>query len=377
MKKILSGMFYNLFRGFEIWLLLILVVICGVFDDINNLRDCDVIAAGVFGETRDYSDEDRTLIISPDNIDQFRYKGSGISAFDVYRYHIEPLPKDVYDKLGYDMYYVPHDEANTVFDRIKNLYIFPAILMAIFIPVFFGRLFRQGTIKNLLTCGYSKVMIYLASLIMSVVLDLALFLIRLLGFVLVCACLQWQPPVYLPVLIPSAVVSLLLLITISSFSLAALFISSKRTAAFVVGFIMAFSATTSVSELASTFLWNYEVVRTSAAENEDYMDFVKEQKQYLLEERFNFGNFSSDFYYGDKLIISLYAESSLPAPLRYVILALIYSDPALIQGADFMFEPYLMARDGLLYVSMGVNTIWIILSSGLGIAIFRKREIHC
>ena len=377
MKKILSGMFYNLFRGFEIWLLLILVVICGVFDDINNLRDCDVIAVGVFGETRDYSDEDRTLIISPDNIDQFRYKGSGISAFDVYRYHIEPLPKDVYDKLGYDMYYIPHDEANTVFDRIKNLYIFPAILMAIFIPVFFGRLFRQGTIKNLLTCGYSKVMIYLASLIMSVVLDLALFLIRLLGFVLVCACLQWQPPVYLPVLIPSAVVSLLLLITISSFSLAALFISSKRTAAFVVGFIMAFSATISVSELASTFLWNYEVVRTSAAENEDYMDFVKEQKQYLLEERFNFGNFSSDFYYGDKLIISLYAESSLPAPLRYVILALIYSDPALIQGADFMFEPYLMARDGLLYVSMGVNTIWIILSSGLGIAIFRKREIHC
>lgn len=377
MKKILSGMFYNLFRGFEIWLLLILVVICGVFDDINNLRDYDVIAVGVFGETRDYSDEDRTLIISPDNIDQFRYKGSGISAFDVYRYHIEPLPKDVYDKLGYDMYYIPHDEANAVFDRIKNLYIFPAILMAIFIPVFFGRLFRQGTIKNLLTCGYSKVMIYLASLIMSVVLDLALFLIRLLGFVLVCACLQWQPPVYLPVLIPSAVVSLLLLITISSFSLAALFISSKRTVAFVVGFIMAFSATTSVSELASTFLWNYEVVRTSAAENEDYMDFVKEQKQYLLEERFNFGNFSSDFYYGDKLIISLYAESSLPAPLRYVILALIYSDPALIQGADFMFEPYLMARDGLLYVSMGVNTIWIILSSGLGIAIFRKREIHC
>ena len=377
MKKILSGMFYNLFRGFEIWLLLILVVICGVFDDINNLRDYDVIAVGVFGETRDYSDEDRTLIISPDNIDQFRYKGSGISAFDVYRYHIEPLPKDVYDKLGYDMYYIPHDEANTVFDRIKNLYIFPAILMAIFIPVFFGRLFSQGTIKNLLTCGYSKVMIYLASLIMSVVLDLALFLIRLLGFVLVCACLQWQPPVYLPVLIPSAVVSLLLLITISSFSLAALFISSKRTAAFVVGFIMAFSATISVSELASTFLWNYEVVRTSAAENEDYMDFVKEQKQYLLEERFNFGNFSSDFYYGDKLIISLYAESSLPAPLRYVILALIYSDPALIQGADFMFEPYLMARDGLLYVSMGVNTIWIILSSGLGIAIFRKREIHC
>lgn len=377
MKKILSGMFYNLFRGFEIWLLLILVVICGVFDDINNLRDCDVIAVGVFGETRDYSDEDRTLIISPDNIDQFCYKGSGVSAFDVYRYHIEPLPKDVYDKLGYDMYYVPHDEANTVFDRIKNLYIFPAILMAIFIPVFFGRLFSQGTIKNLLTCGYSKVMIYLASLIMSVVLDLALFLIRLLGFVLVCACLQWQPPVYLPVLIPSAVVSLLLLITISSFSLAALFISSKRTAAFVVGFIMAFSATISVSELASTFLWNYEVVRTSAAENEDYMDFVKEQKQYLLEERFNFGNFSSDFYYGDKLIISLYAESSLPAPLKYVILALIYSDPALIQGADFMFEPYLMARDGLLYVSMGVNTIWIILSSGLGIAIFRKREIHC
>ena len=107
------------------------------------------------------------------------------------------------------------------------------------------------------------------------------------------------------------------------------------------------------------------------------MDFVKEQKQYLLEERFNFDNFSSDFYYGDKLIISLYAESSMPAPLRYVILALIYSDPALIQGADFMFEPYLMARDGLLYVSMGVNTIWIILSSGLGIAIFRKREIHC
>ena len=376
MKKILSGMFYNLFRGFEIWLLLILVVVCGAFDDINNLRDLDVIAVGVFGETRDYSDEDRTLIISPDNIDQYRYKGSGVSAFDVYRYHIEPLQKDVYDKIGKDMYYVPRDEANGVFDRLKNMYIFPAILMAIFIPVFFGRLFSQGTIKNLMTCGYSRVRIYLASLIMSVVIDLALFLLRFLSFILVCVCLQWQPPVYLPVLIPAVAVSLLLLITITSFSLAALFISSKRTIAFIVGFVMAFSVNISVSALASSVLWNYETAKLNAWDNEEYMSMINEQKQYLLEERLNYDKFSSDFYYGDKLIISLY-DDGVPASLRYALLALIYSDPALIQGADFLFEPYLMARDGLLYVSMGVNAVWIILSSGLGILVFRKREIHC
>ena len=49
----------------------------------------------------------------------------------------------------------------------------------------------------------------------------------------------------------------------------------------------------------------------------------------------------------------------------------------MVKSMSFSFVPYLLARDGVLYLSMGVNVFWTILATGIGVSVFRKREIHC
>ena len=376
MKRILSGMFFSLFRGFGIWCIIIAVVILGALFDFSNLRDIDIIAVGTFGETRDYSSEDRQLIITPENIDQYSFKGSGISAFDVYRFHVDPLPHDKFDQIA-DRFIDPYDEVNSIFDSIRNMHVIPSLIVVIFIAVFFGRMFSQGTIKNLLTCGYSRAKIFIASFIVTAVTSLVLFLLRLAGFVLMCMLLKWQPPVYLPVLIPTALISFLLMITINSFTLAALFITNKKTVTFIIGFLMFFSYNFSVSKILTSALWTYDMEYQSNSLNEDYINLAKEKRQNELEERLDYADFTSDFYHNDRIILDFGCKDAIPAPIKYTMLVLIYSDPALLYGVEGYFPPYLMTRDGLIYIPIAVNIIWIVVSSGLGVAVFRKREIHC
>ncbi|MBR4913867.1 MAG: ABC transporter permease subunit [Clostridiales bacterium] len=377
MKKILSGMLYSLSKGYEIWVLIVLVVIAGAFLDFQNLSSIDSIAIGTFGETADLSAEEQTLIITKDNIDQYRFKESGISAFDVYRFNVDPLPRDVYDKIQKDFFYCPYEEMQGIFNGLNSLHVVAAVLMVVFIPLFFGRMFSQGTIKNLLTCGYSRTKIYLSALLLTVFIDLALFLIRFLGFVLMCVCLKWYPPVYLPVLVPGVLVSLLLLFTTTSLTLAALFITNRKTVAFIIGFLMVISFDFSISKFAHDQLLNYELAMPSAIfYNEEYVKVIQEQGSNVLEERFDYSNFEIEMYYEDQRLVSFGVGDSIPSVVKYSLFALMYSDPTLIQSMQDRFSPYLMTRDGLIYISMGVNVIWIILTNGLGVLFFRKREIR-
>ena len=380
MKKIITGMIYNLFRSYEIWALLILVVLTSALFDFSNLRDLDIVNAGVFGETITYNEDDpelETVMITPDNVSRYTFKDSGISAFDVYRLRVEPISKDTYKKILEDMFSLPHDEMWTIYKAMIQLDILPAILIAIFIPVFFGRLFSDGTIKNYLACGFSKAEIFLSAFVLTLIIDAAVFLIRLLMFALMCCILRWQPPIYLPVLIPSAVLSLLILFAVTSVCLAALFVSTRKTIAFIIGFLMAFSFYISVSKVAMALFWNYGYIDNEAAEFEEYQNVIKEQGRNALSEKFNYEVFSSDFYYDGKKVISFGIEDGFPAPVKNALLTVIYADPVMVQSMNYSFTPYLLARDGVMYLSMGVNVFWIILATGIGVFVFRKREIHC
>ena len=193
-----------------------------------------------------------------------------------------------------------------------------------------------------------------------------------------CMLLKWQPPVYLPVLIPTALISFLLMITINSFTLAALFITNKKTVTFIIGFLMFFTFDLSVSKILSSALWSFEMEAQSGTNDDaDYINLVKENRQNELEERFDFSEFTSDFYCDDRIVLDFGDKDTIPAPLKYSMIALIYADPAMLHGVEGLYSPYLMTRDGLIYIPIAVNIIWIIVSSGLGVAVFRKREIHC
>ena len=84
----------------------------------------------------------------------------------------------------------------------------------------------------------------------------------------------------------------------------------------------------------------------------------------------------SDMYYKDKVLVSSGVSDEVPALVDLASLVILYSDPNVIQSLGDSFPPYLVTRDGLIYVSMGVNVIWIILSNVLGVFVFRKREIR-
>ena len=380
MKKIITGMIYNLCRSFEIWALLILVVLAAVIYDFSNFRNLDCVNAKVFGETITYNEDDpeiETIIITPENVSQYTFKDSGVSAYDLYRMNSEPVSKEAYQKVTFDMFNLPQDEMWNIYETIIDMNILPAILMAIFIPLFFGRMFSDGTIKNFLTCGFGKAKIYLSSLILTFVIDLAVFLIRLLIFFLMCCIMRWQPPVYMPVLLPAAILSLLVLFTLTAVCLASLFISTKKTIAFIVGFLMAFSFYISFSKVAMALFWSFEQFDS---ESEEYIEFVnvsKEQGRNVIYEKFNYETLSCDFCYDNKVILSYGISENMPDSVKYSILAVIYADPVMVQSFEYSFTPYVLARDGVLYLSMGVNVFWIILVTGIGACAFRKREIHC
>lgn len=378
MKKILAGMLYRLFKGFEIWALLALfIVISGYFTfvEISTLHYVAVkhdLTNTIYFELED-------TVITKDNADQFCYKGSGIKAYDLYRFGIENIPQDEFDKIHEDMDGEPAEEVDTIFDLVLRSYLVPSVLMVIFIPVFFGRLFSDGTIKNLVSSGFSKSLIYLASLLLTFAIDIILILFSLLIIAAQCLILQWLPPIYLPVLLLSLVISVLLSFTVTSVSVGALFAGGKKTIAFILGFVMIATRFFSVSCLAAGLIW--------AQQAQSFYDISPETKELLkesgpnsLERKIDLSQFIETYYVNGKQITYLFADKNgYPPAVVKTLLVFIYSDPYLIDSSDaYMgFEPYQMARDGLMTINIAANVFWTVIFNGAAVFILNKRELHC
>ena len=378
MKKILSGMLYRLFRGFEIWALLALFIcIAGYFTFVEISTVHYVAVKHDFTNTFYFELED--TVMTKENADQYSYKNSGIKVSDLYRYRIEKIPQDEFDKIHEDMNAEPVSEVDTIFGLILRCYLVSSVLMVIFIPVFFGRMFSDGTIKNLVSSGFSKSLIYSASLLLTFAIDIILDVCSLLLIAVICLILQWQPPIYLPVLIPAFVVSILLSFTVTSVSVGALFAGGKKTIAFILGFVMIASRFFSVSLMAAGLLWSAQAMSFSEMSPET-KEFLKESGPNSLERKIDLSEFVEKYYVNGKQITYLFADkNSYPPAVVKTLLVFIYIDPYLIDSADeYMgFYPYLMARDGLMTVNIATNVFWTVLFNGAAIFILNKRELHC
>ena len=377
MKKILAGMLYRLFKGFEIWALLALfILISGYFTfvEISTIRYVAVkhdLTNTIYFELED-------TVITKDNADHFCYKGSGIKAYDLYRYGIEKIPQDEFDKIHEDMDGEPAEEVDTIFSLVLRAYLVPSVLMVIFIPVFFGRLFSDGTIKNLVSSGFSKSRIYLASLLLTFAIDIILILFSLLIIAAQCLILQW-PPVYLPVLLLALVVSVLLSFTVTSVSVGALFAGGKKTVAFILGFVMIAARFFSVSCLAAGLIWSAQA-QSIYDMSPETKELLKESGPNSLERKIDLSQFIENYYVNGKQITYLFAEKNgYPPAVVKTLLVFIYSDPYLIDSSDtYMgFEPYQMARDGLMTINIAANVFWIVIFNGAAVFILNKRELHC
>ena len=378
MKKILSGMLYRLFRGYEIWALLALFFIVAGYFTFVEIATIDYVAVKT-GYTNTFYIDMEDSVITKENAEQYCYKNSGISAYDLYRYRIEKLPQETFDKIHKDMNSEPVYEVRTIFRLVFRSYLVASVLMVIFIPIFFGRLFSDGTIKNLVSGGYSKRLIYLSSLLLTFAIDLVLNVASLVIIAVLCLILQWLPPIYLPVLLPAFLLSVLLSFTITSVSIGSLFAGGKKTVAFILGFVMVAARFFSSSFFASGLLLSGQLMSYHDL-SEETKELIKESGPNNLEVKLDLSQFIEKFYINGERVIYVFAdESTYPKAVVNTLLVFVYGDPYLIDTTfEYVgYDAYSMARDGLMAINFAANAFWILFFNGVALFIFNKRELHC
>ncbi|MCR5385307.1 MAG: hypothetical protein K6E72_11835 [Saccharofermentans sp.] len=355
MKKILSGMIYRFFRSMEAWIFIALLLASSFISAYADLHNPNYEIS--------------------ENV-QKRFESLDVSAADAYKMYSEALPKETYDVLQSNDCEVDNEiEALNLIMGSFNVY--PILLIVLFIPLFFGRIFSDGTVKNLISGGHSKSSIYFSSLIFVLILDVVMLFVSAGSFAIACLIYHWHPPVYLPVIFLMFLISLLITILISSASMAVLFASMKRTASFVVGFIL---FVLMIAIRVSIPMGILQVTQRIDAEGEGVKKLrqVRDEEPNALEEHFSLSECNIYFSYkGDEF--SFYENSSLATPVKNAFLVVIYSDPVLIFHIDtgFTISPYMMYRDGLMTINIICDIFWITLTSFCGIIVFRRKEIRC
>ena len=361
MKKIISGLFFRFIRSLETWVFLALLVAASAY-----LFSIPIKADLVPG-------------VSLPNEGEKSFIEMDIPARDVYRLYLEPLPEDTFTKLcGTNN--SAHGEYTIICTILTYSHIIPAILMMGFIPLFFGRLFSDNTIKNLISSGHSKAKIYLASLVFTVAVCMLMLIAQAIVFAALCVIYLWIPPIYFPAVILKLFVDLFFISLLSSVCLVFLFTTTKKTVAFIIGFLLLALLSTPLSHSAINRLRDS---RPSLSDTEEYKEIwnrIKEdtdQRGNRFEEKIDLLTFDIRTYYqGEEM--KYCGDSTLPAFQRAMYLTEIYLDPTLIV-VDYLGEAfglYLLCRDGLMAINIAANIFWITLISAAGIFVFNKREIH-
>ena len=382
MKKIFSGLFFRLIKGYEIWPLITLLIASSFVFEWYLTINQDFLY--------DYRYEpgyisEWSLYIGPETVKKARFENCGMSAYDLYRIDSEPVlyGADTGLPLSYE-----YDEMIFFCSSVGDMIIAPSVLIILFIPVFFGRLFSDGTLKNYIACGHSKGSIYLASLLFSFALDLFMVLINSLVFAGFCLYYAWKPPVYLPVVLALFASSMMLLFTITSICLAVLFITHSKVFPFIAGAaveIILIFTTFMILLPINAILESKGIYPVESEEFAEYREICTSEERELYHsvfyKKFDLSEFSIDMFHDGKEIKIEY-DSSLPPAIRYSLLAAIYMNPAMIHQMTFSYEefyipPYVMYRDGLIAINIASNIFWITVVSGVAVMVFRKREIPC
>ena len=371
MKKILSGFWYRFLRGYEIWGLIVLLVFAQI-----------VLTAFIFDENNimlsrnDYTyyvgTEDGEIAVNSENYKDYRFESTGVSAYDAWRYNVETISEDAHEKMDKSIFW--YDEMSCLYSVLTEIHVFPALLMVIFIPLFFGKLFGDHTVKNLLASGHSKGRIYLASLLFTFILNALMIAIGMIVFTAYCLFYMWKPPVYLPIVLVMLLLEIFMVCTVSSVSIAVLFASEKTTASFAAGFAAVILMFIPISSFLIMNLCEND--QQIDDESDAFAEYMAVTDSNHLEYRMDLSEFKLRISYEGKEL-DIYKESGMSPVERTVSLAVIYSDPFMVFhfGKEIYIEPFIMYRDGLLTVNIISNIFWIMFSSFAGSYVFRKRDI--
>lgn len=374
MRKLLSGYLFRMIKDPVICILLVLSVIASVYITSIIFEELSPVTV-LHTDKHLYLGNYNQVYVDAGNAKEYRFESMGVSALDIAQCGVVPIDQDDFDLITYGVQTGSYE--SWMFNGfLVSLHYASAVLIALVIPVFFGRLFSDGTIKNLVACGYSKRKIYLSALICSFLMDMLMILLNIFVFICFCIYYEWKPPIYLPSSFTALLVEVLIVFNVSAFVVSALFASFRKTATFVAGFLMLAFVFWGSNPLVE-FFQEHTVDLNTQTEYAEYSRIAKEYGYNSFESKMDLSTLSSEVYFGDRKIMSA-NESTLPAALRNTIVTLIYLDPALTVRGElgYGFNNYIFYRNGVSFIELAANVLWIAASTGVGITLFRKRELH-
>ena len=375
MRKLLSGYLFRMIKDPVIWVLLTLSVIASVYITSISFEELSTVTV-LHTNKHFYLGNYNQVYIDADNAKEYRFESLGVSARDVEHLCLVPIDQDAFNLLFYGVN-TASLESRMFNGFLVSLHYVPAVVIALIIPIFFGRLFSDGTMKNHVACGYSKRKIYLSAMIFSFLVDILMILINILVFICYCIYYEWKPPMYLPSAFTALLVEVLIVFNVSAVVISALFASTRKTVTFIVGFLMLAFIFMESNPLTEVYYEHNVDASNTQAELAEYNRLAKEYGYNAFETKIILSKLSSEEYFGDRKIISA-DENNLPKALRTTIVTLIYLDPALTVRGELGYggNNNICFRSGALFIESVANTLWIVASAGIGITLFKKRELH-
>ncbi len=375
MRKLLSGYLFRTIKSPVMWALLFLSVIASIYFSYAVFKDYRCITV-IRSKNFYYIGNNDEVFVYAGNVKQYRFESLGLSAYDLVRLGYEPIPQE-----SFDLYQNEPNSANVeeyaLIGNLTSMHFASSILAVLIIPSFFGMLFRDGTIKNLVACGHSRRKIYLSALVYTFLLDLLMITINIFVFIGFCIYYEWIPPVYLPMALVTLLLEIFIVFNVSAFVVSALFVSAKRTVAVIAGFFMLVYILYPYENPVLMF-YNEHRIYSSAneAEHDEWKRIFDTYGLNVFENKADLLTLDGWCYY-DGRVISSPEESDLPEAVRTAIVFLIYLDPAILVRGDIgsSWVDYYYYKGGTITVGIVANVIWILASTAIGLVVFKKREV--
>lgn len=369
MKKILDGFFYRLIKSIEFWGMIILIIVISFFMTRTN-----VINSSLYFYTGDSSYvKIGDITFTPEQISDMTFRNSGLTAREAFTDFGEEKGLDEYNRL------IIVDEVYTVMHTMLASFIAPSLILCIFITVFFGRLFSDGTIRNIVSCGHKKIYVYLSSILLTLILSVITFFLGSLSGGAACLSIGWFPPFYIGALLPYMTVNFLAMISYTSAVLAILFLFKSRTVSIIAGFALILGILFLCPIVINWLSVSEREMDTSSSEFMEFRDITKETGEYDLrfdpirfEYHFFTGEKEYDFFTGEEIP---YALKGIP---RYLMIGLTYMNPS--TPYSFILSQVIECNDLMDYHVLEYNCLGqaalITVTDLAALLLFKRKELN-
>ena len=368
MSHAFKSMTYRLVHNRLVWLILVALIVIEVLTLCSGGETC-------FANHKTYSRHDH-------------HSGTEITEYAVFEEEdpllVNKLTQNIY-KGKFDFlqgqinkYEVSLSNVGSVSGLLPTvlLYIFAAD--AVFIMVFFGEMFSDGAIRNLVTVKISKVSVYIVSLIINAAMCLIMYILVFTALAVCILLAGFYPIIYMPAFAAAVLVGLLVTVTITSFFLLILFADQNPLISFI--FCTAVVALSVVSMPVSDAVFEPEFIPDEVQEQNFFKGgyrIMGEGEWYFPVDDFRIGRV---YYPADNVTVEFMSETPNPYYPDKTVLALmrtcyranIMNLPWEMQ--QFMIYP--MYRDGLLARYAVISSGYLLLVIAGGCFIVSKRNIE-